>query len=79
VTGALKKLIDAPNLAALRSFDPASLVTHALADIDVGLPAAVRDDYVFSYCGDRFVESTRYVRSYALGVRRLSRIDRGLA
>jgi pimeloyl-ACP methyl ester carboxylesterase len=28
------------------------------------LPAAVRDDYLASYQGDRFAESVRYLRSY---------------
>ena len=28
------------------------------------LPEAVREDYLSSYDGDRFVESTRYVRAY---------------
>ena len=28
------------------------------------LPADVRDDYLESYAGDRFVESARYVRTY---------------
>ena len=27
-------------------------------------PSEVRDDYLESYAGDRFVESARYVRTY---------------
>jgi pimeloyl-ACP methyl ester carboxylesterase len=64
VTGALKELIEAQNVVGLRGVDPATLVMQALEGMDVELLAAVLDDYVASYAGDRFVESTRYVRSY---------------
>ncbi len=66
VGGVLKDIIDAPDLEAFRAFDPR--VTLG-ASLDKGhehyrLPAEVREDYLKSYEGGRFAESTRYVRSY---------------
>jgi pimeloyl-ACP methyl ester carboxylesterase len=66
VGGRLKEIIAAPDLEALRAIDPR--VTLG-ASLDKGheqyrLPAAVREDYLQSYAGDRFAESTRYVRRY---------------
>lgn len=66
VGGALKDIIEAPDLEAFRAIDPR--VTLG-ASLDTGhehyrLPAEVREDYLQSYEGDRFAESTRYVRRY---------------
>jgi pimeloyl-ACP methyl ester carboxylesterase len=66
VGGTLKDIIEAPDLEAFRAIDPR--VTLG-ASLDQGherykLPAEVREDYLQSYEGDRFVESTRYVRTY---------------
>ena len=66
VGGTLKDIIDAPDLEAFRAIDPR--VTLGVS-LDQGherykLPAEVREDYLQSYEGDRFVESTRYVRTY---------------
>jgi len=66
VGGVLKDIIDAPDLETFRAIDPR--VTLG-ASLDTGhehyrLPAEVREDYLQSYEGDRFAESTRYVRSY---------------
>jgi pimeloyl-ACP methyl ester carboxylesterase len=66
VGGGLKEIIEAPILEAFRTTDPRILVGHAL---DAGherykLPGEVREDYLQSYQGDRFVESMRYVRRY---------------
>jgi len=48
-----------------RAADPRQIVAGALGHIEsYALPDAVRDDYLSSYDGDRFVESMRYVRSY---------------
>jgi pimeloyl-ACP methyl ester carboxylesterase len=65
-TGVLKDIIDAPDLEPFRAIDPR--VTLGVS-LDEGhehyrLPAEVREDYLQSYEGDRFVESMRYVRSY---------------
>jgi pimeloyl-ACP methyl ester carboxylesterase len=63
--GVLKEWVEAPDLDAYRRADPRLIVTGALTDIErYELPDFVRDDYLTSYEGDRFVESMRYVRSY---------------
>jgi pimeloyl-ACP methyl ester carboxylesterase len=63
--GALKDWVEAPDLDAYRHVDPRQLVGGALTDIQrYALLDFVREDYLSSYDGDRFVESMRYVRSY---------------
>jgi pimeloyl-ACP methyl ester carboxylesterase len=65
VAGTLKDLIDAPDLSALQGVDGRDIVAQALQGIERHtLPDAVREDYLTSYAGDRFVESAAYVRSY---------------
>jgi pimeloyl-ACP methyl ester carboxylesterase len=61
----LKDWVQAPDLESDRSADPRELVAGALTAIErYTLPDAVREDYLASYEGDRFVESMRYVRAY---------------
>jgi pimeloyl-ACP methyl ester carboxylesterase len=63
--GVVREWVDAPDLSAYRSADPRQIVAGALTDIErYALPDFVREDYLSSYEGDRFVESMRYVRSY---------------
>jgi pimeloyl-ACP methyl ester carboxylesterase len=64
--GVLKDWVEAPDLEGYRSADPRQIVAAALtADIErYALPDHVREDYLSSYEGDRFVESMRYVRTY---------------
>jgi len=64
--GVLKDWVEAPDLDGYRSADPRQIVGAALtADIErYALPDHVREDYLSSYEGDRFVESMHYVRSY---------------
>lgn len=63
--GVLKDWVQAPDLKAYRTADPRQIVTDALTDIErYTLPDFVREDYLSSYDGDRFVESMRYVRTY---------------
>jgi pimeloyl-ACP methyl ester carboxylesterase len=65
VTGALKELIEAPDLTGFQGVDGRDIVAGALEGIERHtLPEAVREDYLTSYAGDRFVESAAYVRSY---------------
>jgi pimeloyl-ACP methyl ester carboxylesterase len=65
VTGALKDMIDAPDMSAFRALDGRDIVAGALGGIERHrLPEEVREDYLASYAGDRFVESAAYVRSY---------------
>jgi pimeloyl-ACP methyl ester carboxylesterase len=62
----LKDWVEARDLESYRSANPRQVVENALsADIErYALPEHVREDYLSSYEGDRFVESMRYVRSY---------------
>jgi len=62
----LKDWVEAPDLEGYRSADPRQIVGAALsADLErYALPEYVREDYLSSYDGDRFVESMRYVRAY---------------
>jgi len=63
--GALKDLVEARDLTAYRDADPRQIVASALTNIErYELPDHVREDYLSSYEGDRFVESMRYVRTY---------------
>jgi pimeloyl-ACP methyl ester carboxylesterase len=63
--GMIKDIIEAPDLDGIRRADSRQLVTAALSGISrYTLPEAVRNDYLASYQGDRFAESTRYLRSY---------------
>ena len=63
--GLLEDWVEAPDLDAFRSADPRQIVAGALRGIERhALPDAIREDYLTSYEGDRFVESMRYVRTY---------------
>ena len=63
--GVLKEWVEAPDLDAYREVDPRQIVAGALNSIKRHvLPGWVREDYLSSYEGDRFVESMRYVRTY---------------
>ena len=65
--GALKDIIEAPDLSGFRAVDGREIVAGALEGIERHtLPERVREDYLTSYAGDRFVESAAYVRSYPL-------------
>jgi pimeloyl-ACP methyl ester carboxylesterase len=62
--GLLKEWVEAPDLGAYRQADPCQIVGDALTHIErYVLSDFVREDYLFSYDGDRFVESMRYVRN----------------
>jgi pimeloyl-ACP methyl ester carboxylesterase len=65
ITGALKDLVEAPDLTAFAALDPRDVVAGSLALIEkYELSRQAREDYLASYEGDRFAESSRYVRSY---------------
>jgi pimeloyl-ACP methyl ester carboxylesterase len=70
--GVVKEWVEAPDLEGYRSADARQIVAGALADIErYALPDFVREDYLSSYEGDRFVESMRYVRTYPTELPRL--------
>ena len=61
----LKDWVEAPDLDRFRAADPRQIVAGALSGIErYALPDPVREDYLSSYDGDRFVESMRYERTY---------------
>jgi pimeloyl-ACP methyl ester carboxylesterase len=61
----LKDWVEVPDLDRFREADPRQIVAGALSGIErYALPDPVREDYLSSYEGDRFVESMRYVRTY---------------
>jgi pimeloyl-ACP methyl ester carboxylesterase len=61
----LNDWIDASDLDRFRAADPRQIVAGVLSSIErYVLPDPVRDDYLSSYEGDRFVESMRYARTY---------------
>jgi pimeloyl-ACP methyl ester carboxylesterase len=69
----LKDWVEATDLEGYRNADPRQIVAASLSGIErYVLPHAVREDYLSSYEGDRFVESMRYVRSYPSELQNLS-------
>ena len=65
VTGALRQIIEAPDLSGFQAIDGRDIVAQALEAIERHtLPEAIREDYLSSYAGERFAESAPYVRSY---------------
>jgi pimeloyl-ACP methyl ester carboxylesterase len=65
VTGALEQIIEAPDLSGFQGIDGRDIVAGALEGIERHtLPEAVREDYLTSYAGERFIESAAYVRQY---------------
>ena len=64
VGGNLKDMIEAPDMEGLRHIDSKDILGPVYDAIPGGAtPPDVRDDYLESYAGDRFAESTR---SFAL-------------
>jgi pimeloyl-ACP methyl ester carboxylesterase len=65
VGGSLKDIIEAPDIEELRQVDSKDVLGPVYDAIPGGAPPPdVRDDYLESYAGDRFAESTRFVRAY---------------
>jgi pimeloyl-ACP methyl ester carboxylesterase len=65
VGGALKDIIEAPDMEGYRQIDSKDILGPVYDGSPGGPPPKeVRDDYLESYAGDRFVESARYVRTY---------------
>ena len=63
--GSLKDIIEAPDMEGFRQIDSKEILGPTYDAMAGGpLPQEVRDDYLESYAGDRFVESARYVRTY---------------
>jgi pimeloyl-ACP methyl ester carboxylesterase len=73
VAGALKAFIGAAGIEDFRGADPAAIIRGAISSIrNYDVPDAVRDDYVQSYSGQRFLDSIAYVRNYPADLASLS-------
>jgi pimeloyl-ACP methyl ester carboxylesterase len=73
VDGALKDFVDAASVEEFRAADPAAVISGAISSIrGYDVPDTVRDDYLQSYSGERFVDSIAYVRSYPADLADLS-------
>ncbi len=73
LAGPLAEWTLAPDLDRFRVLDPRAIVGAALDTIEgYTMPAEIREDYLDSYDGERFVESMRYVRSYPTQLPRLA-------
>jgi pimeloyl-ACP methyl ester carboxylesterase len=65
VGGSLKEIIEAPDMEGFRQIDSREILGPTYDAMAGGPPPRdVREDYLESYAGDRFVESARYVRTY---------------
>jgi pimeloyl-ACP methyl ester carboxylesterase len=53
-----------PDLDKYRRLDSAAVVNVAIDKVAGGVPDEIRQDYIRSYEGDRFVDSMAYVRRY---------------
>jgi pimeloyl-ACP methyl ester carboxylesterase len=53
-----------PDLDKYRRMDSRASINTSLDTISGGIPDEIREDYLASYDGDRYVESMRYVRRY---------------
>ena len=63
--GILKELIEAPSVEPYKALDPSAVILGSISQIqNYTVPDFVRDDYVASYAGARFVESMAFVRNY---------------
>jgi pimeloyl-ACP methyl ester carboxylesterase len=63
--GLLKDWLEAADLDHYCTADPREIVAGVLRGIEqYALPDFIREDYLTCYDGDRFVESTRYLRTY---------------
>ena len=80
VDGALKAFIDAASIEDFRGADPAAIIRGAISSIrNYDVPDEVRDDYIESYSGERFLDSIAYVRNYPADLADLSPLLAGIS
>jgi pimeloyl-ACP methyl ester carboxylesterase len=73
VDGLLKTFVEAPTLDLFKDLDPAEVIRGSVAQIkNYAAPDLVRDDYIASYAGARFIESIAYVRQYPADLQALA-------
>jgi pimeloyl-ACP methyl ester carboxylesterase len=79
VDGALKAFVDAASIEDFRGADPGEIIQQVVSSIrNYAVPDAVRDDYLKSYAGERFVDSIAYVRNYPTDLAALSPLLAGI-
>jgi pimeloyl-ACP methyl ester carboxylesterase len=79
VGGSLKEIIEAPDMDAYRKIDSRDILGPVYDAMPGGAPPPeVREDYLESYAGDRFVESARYVRTYPAELPKLAEKLQGI-
>jgi pimeloyl-ACP methyl ester carboxylesterase len=65
ITGALNLTVKAPTVKPFSYLNPVLFVNSSLASLEnYRVPDFVREDYILSYAGFRFYESTAFVRAY---------------
>jgi pimeloyl-ACP methyl ester carboxylesterase len=80
VDGVLKTFIDAPSVEDFRGADPGAIIRGAITSIrNYDVPDEVRDDYLESYSGERFVDSIAYVRNYPADLAGLAPLLAGIS
>jgi pimeloyl-ACP methyl ester carboxylesterase len=79
VGGTLKDIIEAPDLDGFRQLDSRDILGPTYDAMPSPLTPEVREDYLVSYDGDRFVESCRFVRAYPAELPRLAEKLAGIA
>jgi pimeloyl-ACP methyl ester carboxylesterase len=79
VDGALKAFLDAESIEDFRGADPGDIIRGVVSSIrNYAVPDAVRDDYIHSYAGQRFLDSIAYVRNYPTDLAALSPLLAGI-
>ena len=70
-----KDVLGASDLEPFRKIDPRQGVDSVLASVErYKLPDHVREDFLSSYEGDRFVESLRFLRAYTTDLPKLGKL-----
>jgi pimeloyl-ACP methyl ester carboxylesterase len=73
IDGILKEIVDAPGTEVFREVDPAQVVYTVVGSIaNYDVPPAVVEDYLQSYAGQRYADSTAYVLNYPADLEALS-------
>lgn len=80
VAATLRDIVEAPGIEVFESMPSRDVVGAALSGIErYELPAEIREDYLASYDGARFAQSTRYVRSYPDSLKALEPVLRTIS
>jgi len=78
--GSLKEIVEAPDMDSYRQIDARDILGPVYDATPGGAPPPeIREDYLASYAGDRFVESARYVRTYPTELPKLAEKLPGIA